>query len=136
MRCVICGIELPSTWDYDQLDPLCLACELEKQEPKKDPDYCGLGWITLGKYDPLWQSCRDYHDPIFDDLLIGKISKSQLGTLAGFGKSLGKKWLQAAYTLVAAPLYFVFGGVLGMVRYRQLIKKGMVKEDSSSGEMF
>lgn len=111
----------------------------------KDPGYCGLGRWTLGKWDPLWEACKLAHDPTFDDLLVGKITNSQLGTLASFGKALAKKWgnaainpfsIKSAYTLVAAPLYFLFGGVLGMLRYRQLIKAGMVKQDPDSGEMY
>lgn len=110
-----------------------------------DPGYCGLGRWTLGKWDPLWEACKLAHDPTFDDLLVGKITNSQLGTLGSFGKALAKKWGNAArnpfsakavYTLVAAPLYFLFGGVLGMLRYRQLIKSGMVKQDPDSGEMY
>lgn len=105
-------------------------------ELEKDPGYCGIAWFTLGKYDPLWQACRDAHDPVFDALLRGEITKSQLGTVRDFGKSLGRKWIEAAYTIVAAPIYFLVGGVLGTLRYRQLIKKGMVKQDPPSGEMY
>lgn len=108
-----------------------------------DPGFCGIGRWTLGKWDPLWEACKLAHDPTFDDLLIGKITKSQLGTLRDFGKALASKWgkalvnpfsVKAAYTIVAAPVYFLVGGVLGMFRYRQLIKKGMVKEDPPMGE--
>lgn len=83
---------MPKTKEQEEKEMFQLmAARMERIEDtfigKRDPGYCGLGGATLGKWDPLWQSCRDWHDPIFDDLLEGKITKSQLGTLGGFGKS-------------------------------------------------
>lgn len=108
---------------------------------EEDPGYCGIGKYETGPKDPFWwRLCRP-HDKKFIKLLETKISSGEWVTHRDFFKTSLLMGISSTAKLIYSPtwddlriattwpFYFVFGGIGGMVRWRQLVNRLRSKEE-------
>lgn len=93
-------------------------------EEKKDEGLCGLAPVETGKWDPFWRDgvCQK-HDERFTKTKHGIKTASPWVTFRDFALGVGATATPGAYAVIAAPLYLVFGGILGVARQMYLKEK-------------
>jgi len=98
-------------------------------DPPSDGDFCGVGKLSTGSWDPLWKQACQPHDWAYDQMMQGLNSTpaDNLKTQGAFIKNVGLSMLKAAYTLVAGPIYIALGVGIGAFRWMFLVDKDSAK---------
>lgn len=88
-------------------------------------NYCGVGSVTSGDWDPFYKDACFPHDSAFKRMLLGRLLPHESNTtvMTNFAKETGIVFLKSLYGVVAAPFYLILGGVGGALRWEYLNRK-------------
>lgn len=71
MKCSVCGVRLPDTWEYRQPEPVCFACEIEDKsdhwtfsEDTNPNPQAGYKCINLDAFFRKFPELIEWHDRI------------------------------------------------------------------------
>lgn len=87
-----------------------------------DPDYCGLGRLNTGPYDPFWKKACVPHDEAFDKLKgdLKDPNEENLKAFGNFAANVGIGMLQGVFMAGMGIPYILVGGLGGLLRWRYL----------------
>lgn len=91
---------------------------------EKDPDYCGLGSVNTGKYDPYHKDSCVPHDKDFQKLIDGQPHPSLLEVSGDWVVNTSKVAIKGAYAVATFPLYLIGGLLGGAIRWGQWKLRG------------